>query len=129
MIQLTYSTVDDCADETCKSRHSEKRRKYQTDQLQGGYSKIDCEESIAGYSEVAQLNYVIEADNPIYSDPNVAYKQTFTSPPGISKVPQTIQDSEYAVIGTTGAPEIHKRSNIPVDYLQTKYFRQETRSE
>ena len=33
-----------------------------------------------------------------------------------------IQDSEYAVIGTTGAPEIPKKSNILVDYLETKSF-------
>ncbi len=54
--------------------------------------------------------------------------QTFTSPsdvslqPRVSAVPQEIQDSEYAVIGTTGAPEIHKKSNILVDYLETQLF-------
>ncbi len=115
----TYSTVDDCADETCKSRHSEKR---QTDQLQGGYSKIDFEESLAGYSEVAQSNNFSEADNPIYSDPDVAYKHTFTSPPDVSLQHNVPQDSEYAVIGTTGAPEIPKKSDILVDYLETKSF-------
>ena len=120
-----YSTVDDCSDETYKLRHSEKRRK---DQLQGGYSRIDCEESLAGYSEVAQFNNFSEADNPIYSDPDDAPKQILISPPCVSlqpkasDVPQEIQDSEYAVIGTTGAPEIPKKSDILVDYLKTKSF-------
>ncbi len=116
----TYSKVDDYADE--------KRKIYQTDQLQEGYSKMDCEESLAGYSEVAQPNNCSEADDPIYSDPDVANIQTFTSPSGVSLQPkvsavsQAIQDSEYAVIGTTGAPEIPKKSNILVDYLETKSF-------
>ncbi len=124
----TYSTVDDCANETYKSRHSEKRKKYQTDQLQGDCSRIDCEESLAGYSEVAQLNNCSEADDPIYSDPDIANEQTFTSPSGVtlqskvSPVPQAIENSEYAVIGTTGAPVIPKKSNILVDYLETKSF-------
>ncbi len=121
----TYSTVDDCADEIHKSRHSEKRGKYQ---LHGDCSRFDCEESQAGYSEVTLSNNFSEADNPIYSDPDITYEQTFTSPPGISlqskasPVPQVTQDSEYAVIGTTGAPEIPKKSNILVDYLETKSF-------
>ncbi len=74
---------------------------------------------------MAQLNNCSEADNPIYSDPDVAYKQSLTSPSGVSlqpkasNVPQVIQDSEYDVIGTTGAPEIPKKSNILVDYLET----------
>ncbi len=68
----TYSTVDDRTNETYMSRHSEKREKYQTDQLQGDCSRIDCEESLAGYSEVDQPNNFSEADNPIYSDSDVA---------------------------------------------------------
>ncbi len=107
----TYSTVDERAD-----------------QLQGGYSKIDYKESLAGYSEVAQLSNFSEADNSIYSDPDVVPKQIFTSPPCVSlqsepsAVIQAMQDSEYAVIGTTGAPEIPKKSDILVDYLETKSF-------
>ncbi len=118
----TYSTVDDCIDETYKSRHSEKRKEYQ---LQGDCSRY---ESLAGNSEVTQPNKCSPADNPIYSDPDVANKQTFTSLPGVSlqpkvsAVPQEIQDSEYAVIGTTGAPEIPKKSDILVDYLETNSF-------
>ncbi len=124
----TYSTVDDCTNETYKSRHNEKRKKYQTDQLQGDCSRIDCEESLAGYSEVAQPNNCSEPDDPIYSDPNIANEQTFTSPSGVtlqskvSPVPHAIENSEYAVIGTTGAPVIPKKSNILVDYLETKSF-------
>ncbi len=108
----TYSTVDDCAD-----------------QLQGGYSKIDNKELLAGYSEVAQPNNFSEADDPIYSNPDVVPKQIFTSPPSVSlqskpsAVPRPIQDSEYAVIGTTGAPEIPKKSDILVDYLENKAFK------
>ncbi len=51
--------------------------------------------------------------------------QILTSPPCISPpskpsaVPQAMQDSEYAVIGTTGAPEI---PDILVDYLEIKSF-------
>ncbi len=95
------------------------------DQFQRGYSKI---ESLAGYSEVAQPNNFSEADDPIYSDPDVAPKQIFTSSPSVSlqpkvsSVPQPIQDSEYAVIGTTGAPEIPKKSDVLDDYLETKSF-------
>ncbi len=101
----TYSSVDDCTDQLIC-----------TDQLMGGYFKIDYKESLAGYSEVAQLNSVVKA---IYSDPDIAPQQTFTSPPDISLQHNVPQDSEYAVFG---APEIPTKSDILVEYLETKYF-------
>ncbi len=115
--------MDGCTDETYKSRHSEKRRKYQTDQLQGDYSKIDFEESLAGYSEVPQLNIGIEADNPIYSDLiNRHSYLLLVSPSSLKSLKRYKIQNNYAVIGTTGAPEIPKKSNILVDYLETKSF-------
>ncbi len=111
--EVAYSTVDDCADQISKLRHSEKKRK------DGDYCKIDCKESLEGYSEVVQPS---EVNNSIYSDPDVAYLPRVSLQPKVSAVPQAIQDSEYAVIGTTGAPEIPKKLDVLVDYLETKSF-------
>ncbi len=49
--------------------------------------------------------------------------QTNVSPkPNTSTIPQSAQDSEYAVLGTTGAPKIPEKSDNLVDYLETKPF-------
>ncbi len=68
--------------------------KDHSDLLQGGYSKID-----QSFSEVTQP---FEADDPIYSDPDIAPNKALTSPPCVSlqhKESDVPQDSEYAVIG------------------------------
>ncbi len=77
--------MNDCADETYKSRHSEKRKKYQ---LQGDCLRFDGEESLAGYSEVTQPSNFSEADKSSYSDPDAVYEHTFTSHSGVSLQPK-----------------------------------------
>ena len=90
------------------------------------YSKLHNEEELAFYSTVSQPGSVTETANPVYSDPDSNHEQRHTSTSDVyaqvnkpkekpkGPKPNKKQEvlEEYAVIGTTGAPEIPKNQRV-----------------
>ena len=138
----TYSTVNDAgrtysavgageSDQLYnRLRANEKKQQNLADQT---YSKLHGEEELAFYSTASQPGSVTEAANPLYSDPDSNHEQRHTStsdvyaqvnkPKEKPKEPKPNKKQvleEYAVIGTTGAPEIPNKSESLLKDLDSK---------
>ena len=139
----TYSTVNDAgrtysavgageSDQLYnRLRANEKKQQNLADQT---YSKLHGEEELAFYSTASQPGSVTEAANPVYSEPDSNHEQRHTStsdvyaqvnkPKEKPKEPKPNKKQEvleeYAVIGTTGAPEIPNKSESLLKDLDSK---------
>ena len=108
-------------------RANEKKQQNFADQT---YSKLYSEEELAFYSTVSQPGLVTEAANLVYSEPDSNHEQRHTStsdvyaqvnkPKEKPKRPKPNKKQEVFVIGTTGAPEIPKKSESLLKDLDSK---------
>ena len=111
-------------------RDNEKKQQTLTDQT---YSELQEEKEVALYLKVSKPGSITESSNPVYSDPDSNHERRHTFPSNIyaqidkpKKKPKGPKSNkkqeviEYAVIGTTGAPEVPLKSKNLLKDLESK---------
>ena len=97
---------------------------YDTKQQNPGnntYSELNFEDGL--YSTIPQPVAVIEAVNPVYSNPNFNRERKYTSSPVVNSQMDKVKNKPNRKPGTTGVPEVPRKPKHLLKSLESKQSR------